>query len=176
MLEGIISLDISTELFLNNLYNPSLYAFFKFITGFGAIPVAVIVFACIAYYLWGNRDMALSKRLGLFFGLNYFTVFFIKWFINRPRPYSALFLGETGASFPSGHAAASIFIYGFLIYYLSKKMTSSWKKRVVVFLLFILIILIGFSRLYLGVHFLSDVIGGYLLGALFLSLLLRSKN
>jgi len=176
MLQAIISLDYSVEAFIDSLYNPSLFSFFEFVTKFGDSVVILLVFVGIAYYLWKTRNKNLAKRITLLFFLNEVTVLFLKWFINRPRPFNAFALGELGGSFPSNHAAASIFLYGFLIYYLSKNLTGSPQKRLVSFLLFILIVLVGFSRLYLDVHYLSDVLGGYLLGAAFLSFLLRSKN
>ena len=175
-MKAIISLDYSVESILADLYNSSLSGFFKFITEFGSIPVVILLFACIFYFLWRKGDRSLAKRFAFFFGLNEVAVYLIKIFINRPRPFGALPLGETSGSFPSGHATASIFIYGFIIYYLPKNYLTGPKKKIVNALLVSLIILIGFSRLYLNAHFFLDVVGGYLLGATFLTLLLRSKN
>lgn len=176
MVQNIISLDYSIESLLAGLYNPSLFGFFEFITEFGSIPVIIIIFVCIFYYLWRSGERSFAKRLVLFFGLNEVAVYLIKIFINRPRPFGAFALGETSGSFPSGHATASIFIYGFIIYYFSKNYLTGSKKKIVNALLVLLIVLIGFSRLYLNAHFFWDVVGGYLLGAAFLTLLLRSKN
>ncbi|QZA89137.1 phosphatase PAP2 family protein [Salinarchaeum sp. IM2453] len=69
---------------------------------------------------------------------------------------------ETG-SFPSGHAIATVVFYGLLI------LDSDWKtQRLRLFLLFPLILLVGYSRVTLGVHFVGDIIGGFLIGALYL--------
>jgi undecaprenyl-diphosphatase len=84
----------------------------------------------------------------------------LKMVIRRPRPpYTFAFPYEHSFSFPSGHAMASLVGYGMLAYLLfGPSITAA-----------ILIVAIGFSRLYLGVHYLSDVIGGYAAGALWLS-------
>ena len=75
---------------------------------------------------------------------------------------------EKSFSFPSGHATIAVAFYGFIIYFLIKNV-KSWNRKINIFFTgFILIILIGFSRLYLGVHFVSDVWAGYLIGAIWL--------
>ena len=87
--------------------------------------------------------------------------------LHRPRPGVALYLENT-FSFPSGHATIAIVFYGFLVYILFRQI-KKWKYKInALFFGTILILAIGLSRLYLGVHFLSDVWGGYLLGALWL--------
>ncbi|MBI5139932.1 MAG: phosphatase PAP2 family protein [Candidatus Vogelbacteria bacterium] len=173
MLEAVISLDYSIEAILENLYNPGPFSFFLFITKLGGTAVIVLVSAYIVYCLWRKKDKEPAKRFVAFFLLNELSVFFIKWFINRPRPFAASILGEVDGSFPSGHAA-SIFVYGFLIYYIPK--TKFKRKKIIRLSLGVLVVLIGVSRLYLNVHYFSDVIFGYLVGLTFLTFLLRSKK
>ncbi len=72
---------------------------------------------------------------------------------------------ETGYSFPSAHAAMSFACYGFIVYLVWRSATSQSFRTIAVLGLSVLIGAIGFSRLYLGVHYLSDVVGGYALGA-----------
>src|SRR3989344_8686277 len=87
--------------------------------------------------------------------------------IRRPRPELA-FYNEHTFSFPSGHAALSVVFYGFIAYFLFRSI-KKWEKKVAVLCAALFIIsLIGFSRIYIGVHFLRDVWGGYLLGAIWL--------
>ena len=75
---------------------------------------------------------------------------------------------EDTFSFPSGHATIAVGFYGFLVYILFRQI-KNWKYKInALFFSITLILAIGLSRLYLGVHFLSDVWGGYLLGALWL--------
>ncbi|MCL4417351.1 MAG: LssY C-terminal domain-containing protein, partial [Actinobacteria bacterium] len=88
-------------------------------------------------------------------------------FFNRPRPQSAIFF-ENSFSFPSGHSAIAIAFYGFIAYVLLRTRTGKRKKFAIFILSFLLMFLIGFSRAYLGLHYFSDIIGGYLLGFLWL--------
>ncbi|MBI4427261.1 MAG: LssY C-terminal domain-containing protein [Candidatus Magasanikbacteria bacterium] len=95
------------------------------------------------------------------------SVFLGKLITHRPRPDVALYL-EDSFSFPSGHAAMAVAFYGFLTYVLFRQI-KKWRYKInALFFSAAIILAIGFSRLYLGVHFLSDVWGGYLLGALWL--------
>lgn len=92
-------------------------------------------------------------------------VFLSKLAFHRPRPAQAL-LEPGGYSFPSGHAAISLAFYGFL-FFIVMHATRKWRARVnLLFGAAFLALSIGFSRLYLGVHYLSDVLAGYLLGGL----------
>ncbi len=95
------------------------------------------------------------------------TDFIMNTLIERARP-SGLIPStiETSSSFPSGHATFSLALYGFLVYFLCKQ----YPKYSALFIIagFLLILAVGFSRLYLGVHFPSDVFAGFALGALWL--------
>ncbi len=90
--------------------------------------------------------------------------------IQRPRPLGASqFLNGTSFSFPSGHAMGSLIGYGMLCYLLSLRIPSRRVRSVVVTTAVMLVIAIGLSRLYLGVHYFSDVVAGYAAGTLWLS-------
>jgi hypothetical protein len=92
----------------------------------------------------------------------------------RPRPLP-LFpdLVITGASFPSVHAFSALLFYGLIVYFLIDS-TRNWRGARIVLLLFgsFIILLVGFSRIYLGVHWLSDVLAGFTLAALWLTFLI----
>jgi len=98
-----------------------------------------------------------------------------KIWLYRARPLSAVFL-ESGFSFPSGHATAAIAFYGFLAYVLIKVLKERYKCLIIISAV-LLAFLIGLSRLYLGVHYFSDVITGYLVGlvALLIGITLTKK-
>ncbi len=91
----------------------------------------------------------------------------LKWLIDRNRPDILKLVEVTGLSFPSGHSMASISFYGFIIYLCSRFCKGKY-KNLIIFPLAILIVLIGFSRIYLGVHYSSDVLGGFSLGVFWL--------
>jgi len=96
---------------------------------------------------------------------------FLKGLIRRPRPpYAAAFLDHYSWSFPSGHAMGSLIGYGMLAYLLVVLWTHRRTMQVpIVVGAALLVVAIGLSRLYLGVHYFSDVVGGYAAGGLWLS-------
>ncbi|WP_338868348.1 phosphatase PAP2 family protein [Spirosoma sp. SC4-14] len=87
---------------------------------------------------------------------------------SRARPQQVAYYPETGYSFPSGHSATAMTLYGLLGYWLVRGRHRLHHPVRIGVLAAILILAVGFSRIYLGVHFLSDVLGGYLLGACWL--------
>jgi membrane-associated phospholipid phosphatase len=96
--------------------------------------------------------------------------FTLKNIIQRPRPIEYRIIDENGYSFPSGHSMVSMAFYGFLIYLIYKNVKNKYIKVISILLLSTLIFLIGASRIYLGVHYASDVIGGFLLAISYLAL------
>ncbi len=85
----------------------------------------------------------------------------LKEVFHRPRPSSALVEGIKNFSYPSGHAMMSVAFYGLLILLvLASEINKKWKQGLCVFLT-LLILLIGLSRIYLRVHYVTDVISGY---------------
>jgi undecaprenyl-diphosphatase len=95
----------------------------------------------------------------------------LKVAIRRPRPvFAADFLPDLSWSFPSGHSMAGLVTYGMLAYLLLLAFRGRQRlQAVVVSGATLLFLAIGFSRLYLGVHYFSDVLGGFTAGALWLS-------
>jgi len=92
----------------------------------------------------------------------------LKQLFQRKRPLSPLLKAAKGLSFPSGHAIMAVTFYGLLIYILQHTIAIEWLRYLVSILVIGLIILIGFSRIYLRVHYASDVLGGFIIGLLWL--------
>jgi membrane-associated phospholipid phosphatase len=98
----------------------------------------------------------------------------LKEIIARTRPEDSLGVTDVITySFPSGHAAGALVFYGFLAYLLVRDFRSKLDHRLTLCVAGILILAVGLSRIYLGVHYLSDVVGGYALGAAVLYLAVR---
>ena len=95
----------------------------------------------------------------------------LKQIFNRPRPPLAImYTHAAGSSFPSGHAMGAIITYGMLAYIIKIHSHSRALNTSTIIITVVLVTAIGFSRLYLGVHYLSDVLGGYSLGGIWLML------
>ena len=92
----------------------------------------------------------------------------IKQIIRRPRPIGINLIKEGGYSFPSGHSTTSMAFYGFLIYLVYKYIDNKDLKITIITLLTLIILIIGTSRIYLGVHYASDVLAGFILGIIYL--------
>ena len=97
----------------------------------------------------------------------------LKRIIRRARPLDIALIEETGFSFPSGHSMVAFAFYGFIIYLIFKSSLNKKIKILLITLFSLLILNIGLSRIYLGVHFTTDVLGGYVLGLLSLILFIE---
>ena len=97
-------------------------------------------------------------------------MFILKQLFNRARPLMPLLEPVQGLSFPSGHALMSMSFYGLLIFLVWENVSNQVSKWILSILLFTFILLIGFSRIYLRLHYFSDVIAGFAAGIIWLSL------
>ena len=100
----------------------------------------------------------------------------LKRILQRPRPTEFRIIEETGYSFPSGHSMVSMAFYGYLIYLIYKYVENRYVKWISIVLLSVLICSIGVSRIYLGVHYTSDVLGGFLVSISYLILFISTVN
>ncbi len=118
-----------------------------------------------------------DKKLAALMPLNLVFVVLLnqllKFIVQRPRPEGYRLIAESGYSFPSGHAMVSAAFYGLLIYFVYKKIQSPALKWALTALLALLITAIGFSRIYLGVHYASDVVAGFCISMAYLVLFTR---
>ncbi|MCU7552079.1 phosphatase PAP2 family protein [Chitinophagaceae bacterium LB-8] len=95
-------------------------------------------------------------------------MFLLKHLFGRERPLTPLLEEAKGMSFPSGHALMSVTFYGLLIYIIWQSVKNKKLRLALTFALILLILLIGFSRIYLRVHYTTDVIAGFCMGFLWL--------
>lgn len=164
--EEILMIDTVVYKFaVEFLRNDILTVIMKIITSFGnAIPVLLI--AIIIIINTKDKKMPIWIILNLFFATVLNQI--LKYIVQRNRPEGYRLIDESGYSFPSGHSMVSTAFYGFLIYLVIKKVKNKYLRNVLVILLGILIVLIGFSRVYLGVHYASDVIAGFFISIAYL--------
>ena len=100
----------------------------------------------------------------------------VKHIIRRDRPDVLKLIKQGGFSYPSGHSMISMCMYGCLIYVVLKKIKNKYLKWFLVFILSLLIVSVGLSRIYVGVHYLSDVVSGFILGVIILILYIELIN
>jgi undecaprenyl-diphosphatase len=121
------------------------------------IPVVLV-----ALLFMKDKKIAMAQIVNV--GISACVMKVIKTIVKRPRPSMYNLITETGFSFPSGHALNAVTFYGFIIYVIYKKVENKPLRNSLIALLSILVIGIGYSRIYLGVHFTTDVLCGYLVG------------
>lgn len=160
-------------------------AVFSFISKFRCAPLTLLFkflsFLCSTYFLVivtiGIMLFSKNKKNGFYIGLNVLLCFLLnqifKFSFARNRPVDINLIVENGYSFPSGHSMVSLAFYGFFIYIIAHKRMKRKKKILYCSLMSLLIFLIGISRIYLGVHFASDVLGGFALSMAYLILYIQ---
>ena len=165
----IIGYKIISTLLISDFATPIA----KFITNFGG-AIFLITLTVILFILIKNKKIGLS----IFSNLVIITVLnqLLKRILQRPRPTEFRIIEETGYSFPSGHSMVSMAFYGYLIYLIYKYVENRYVKWISIVLLSILICSIGVSRIYLGVHYTSDVLGGFLVSISYLILFISTVN
>lgn len=152
--------DESIYNFLYSLRSTGMDLFMKTITQFGNTIPVIIITLLIMILLPKKKDMFL---VGFNTIITVSSNQILKHIICRPRPSHLRLISEGGYSFPSGHAMISICLYGLLIYLVNKFIKNKILKILLTVLLMLIIICIGLSRIYVGVHYPSDILGGYLL-------------
>lgn len=144
--------------------NPFLDGYFINITKLGNTTV---VFGIVLLFI-----LIVRNRYGLFLACSSIDTvllnLIVKYSIKRPRPTELRLITQGGYSFPSGHAMISVGVYGYLLYLAITKIKNKVLKYFVSIVLFMVILSIGISRIYVGVHYASDVIAGYLLALCYL--------
>jgi membrane-associated phospholipid phosphatase len=171
MIPFISALDANAVAYLYDLRSMPVVDFFIAVSELGRweIVFKIAAVACLC--------LLLLKRYADILGLmtavagSTITVLALKYFINRPRPdfiYQA-YIESSNLAFPSAHAALSMALYGYFMYLLLQSGSNRIKRAIIGFLP-VVILFVGFSRLYLGVHYPSDVLAGFAVGFAFIYL------
>jgi undecaprenyl-diphosphatase len=142
---------------------------FRFVTFFGSPAVAFVIAAVAGLFLYRRRELADATLLAVVFVGAEMLNLVLKLAFHRPRPEYAFVHLDT-YSFPSGHAMISTAVYGALAYLLWGRLKRGSARLALVAGTAVLLTAIGFSRLYLGVHYLSDVLAGVAGGAFWLAM------
>ncbi len=154
---------------LSGITSPGNNRLMLFITFLGnhmvLVPANLVV---IFYFLFTGKQTWFSIRVGVIALSSLGLMFLLKYLFKRKRPLAPLLKAVRGLSFPSGHAIMSLTFYGLLAYICWHTIDIAWIKYGLIACLAVLILLIGFSRVYLRVHYASDVLAGFIIGILWL--------
>ncbi len=158
----VVAVDNWVIDFVNtNIVDDGFTNFIIFLTNFGGVFVFVI-FLVMFFFLLSNKRISCLMSINLLIAYVLSVIF--KNIFRRDRPLFMLVEKPSDFSFPSGHSMCSIVFYGFLIYIVNKFIKNVYIRKVINIFLVLLMFLIPFSRLYLGVHFFTDVVAGVILG------------
>lgn len=155
----------------DNIMNDGLTPIIKVITELGGVAFTVVAGVLIFIFCKKIRWFVTFDLVGVTL-INQL----LKYIIRRPRPNVLRLVEESGYSFPSGHSMVSMAFYGIIIYLVYKNVNNKFLKWLLITLLSLLILFIGFSRIYVGVHYFTDVVGGFLLGLAYLAIYVNIYN
>lgn len=158
----ILAFDSTIISFVQGLETPSLTAIMKLFTFIGSADSILVIALIVMFFLY----IVLHHRSELVFfiiviiGAGYLNGI-LKSFFHRARPDLHRLIEIGGYSFPSGHAMSAMAVYGALAFLLWRHISTRFGRSLLIIFSTIMIFMIGISRVYLGVHYPSDIIGGY---------------
>lgn len=171
--ENLTGFDTTIYNFVISFKNPILTFFFKFIS-FLSSPYTLIILSIVFFIAFPNKKYGLLSLCSLIFIT--LTNQILKHLFSRERPFDWMMIEEKGFSFPSGHAMVSAAFYGILIYLINRTNINQKYKKIWTITLSILIFLIGLSRIYLGVHYASDIVAGFTISLSYLIIAITIIN
>lgn len=165
---NIANFDNDIYTVISSLKSNFMTSFLKTITRF-ADEEPLILIAIICLIAIKNRKIGASIVVNL--ASSAFVNHLIKEIVQRPRPPMEFrMVEESSFSFPSGHAMTGATFYGLIIYFILKNVKNKKLRNTICVVLSLLIFLIGMSRIYLGVHYASDVLAGFAVAIVYLVL------
>jgi len=156
--------------YVSLIISPKMTTFLEFMTNLGSVTTVVTI--CVGAFVF-IKNKIYAKLMALNLVIITALNLIIKNIISRPRPTGFRIIDETGYSFPSGHSMVSMAFYGFIIFLIYRFVKSKPLKVTLIIVLSLLIFLIGISRIYLGVHYASDVVEGFCISVAYLMLLVN---
>ena len=175
--EALIRADLRIINLISQFRTDSLNHLMLFITYLakGETIVIGVILASIILFLFKKKAYLYSLLISVIGGQIF--VWIIKNIIERPRPpLTEALVTETSYSFPSGHSFVAVTFYGLLFFFISQSVKKRYQKNLSLIIGLILIILVGFSRIYLGAHWPSDVLASYASGLAWLTIIITTNK
>jgi len=172
------TLDLQVAQAMHDAWQPSLHGLFQAIAELGSLELTTVLMAGLTFYLWRSGFGSDALVFIVFIAAQVFELYYKLNLAHRQPPRSIaeadgpsitqLFAGGelAGNSFPSGHVLRAVIVYGLLAFVIRRLSTSPRIRALAAIVAIAIIALVSFDRLYLDVHWESDVIGGLLLGAI----------
>ena len=175
--DPLVRFDETMATLLHEWSIPMLTAFFLVVTTLGSLETIGLLGVVVSVILVVRRQwLYLGTWLSALAG-GFVLNQLLKELFARSRPYfEHPLVSEASYSFPSGHATVSLIFYGMLAYFCVLALRTWRARTAVVFGAGLLVLLIGFSRMYLGVHYFSDVVAGIASGGIWLSTLITASE
>lgn len=159
----IAQFDSTIIAFIQGLESPGLTSIMKFFTFIGSGTQVVVIALLVIFFLF--KVLHHRRELILFIWVVLGTTILneiLKTIFHRARPTIHRIVDANGFSFPSGHSMAAFSLYGVIAFLLWRHLSTSMGRGLLIIFSIFMIIMIGVSRIYLGVHYPSDVLGGFL--------------
>ncbi len=170
--ESVVKWDVLINQKMGLLNHGLFNKFMVFATNLGGIVILCASVALIVFLFYRKRTYELTLFVSSM-GVGLFVGWLVKILVHRARPENAI-IEAVGFSFPSGHALRGIIFFSLLIYIFKDDIKNNSLRYSFIAVNVLLILLIGFSRIYLNVHWFSDVVAGFSLGLFILMLLVLS--
>ncbi len=168
--DEMIALDARVNAAMSDYRSSGLVDLFAHITDLGSITTLVAVAVVSTGFLWAHHGGRLIVPLWLTVVGAQLTTTAGKYGFDRDRPEFLTSVTAITPSFPSGHSTGAMAVYGFIAYAIARDLASRRARFEVAYWTAVLITLVGFSRIFLSVHYLSDVAAGFLVGSFWLLL------
>ncbi|MCM3003443.1 phosphatase PAP2 family protein [Priestia koreensis] len=163
-LEWVQALDQSITDAMFNKRGDEFTALFVFMSTLGSWKVTGVIGIIICLYLLVKKQNHAASLLAIIYIMSRVLNWIVKELVHRPRPTVEHLVAASSYSFPSGHAMNSMSFFGFILVLILYYQKRSVGRALACILLGIIIFLIGLSRIYVGVHFFTDVLAGFALG------------
>lgn len=173
LLKKNLIIDQNAIKFTLNIRNKGLTNFVKLFTHLGSIYF-ILILCLVVFLVFKNKQVGIFTGLSVLIGSIISVV--IKYIFRRERPFHIALINEVGFSFPSAHSLISFCLFGMLAYFVLQYVKPVWCKIILSSFLILTSILVALTRVYLGVHYFSDVVAGMFLGIAIVAITIIIKN